>query len=87
MREIFIILCLIAVIFGSAIELILSRHKSRTMFVELQNLQQHQYLLRQKNGQLLLEQATWSTYPRVENVARQTLDMVSQRHEDVFTLR
>ena len=87
MREIFIILCLIALTFGSAIELILSRHKSRTMFVELQNLQQHQYLLRQKHGQLLLEQATWSTYPRVENVARQSLDMVSQRHEDVFTLR
>jgi cell division protein FtsL len=82
-----IVLFLTALIFCSAIELILTRHKSRALFVELQNLQQHQYTLQQKHRQLILEQATWSTYPRVENVARQSLDMVPQRYEDIFTLR
>ena len=87
MRLNLIVFFLTVLVFYSAVELILTRHKSRTIFVELQNLQKHQYRFQQENRQLLLEQATWSTYPRIENVARESLNMGKPLHEDIFTLR
>ncbi len=87
MRLNLIVVFLTVIVFYSAVELILTRHKSRATFVELQNLQKQQYRFQQENRQLLLEQATWSTYPRIENVARESFDMVLPRHEDIFTLR
>ena len=62
--------------FASAVELVLNRHQSRRLFVELQSLHEVKQGLDQEWGQLLLEQATWGTELRVEQLANDKLGMV-----------
>lgn len=62
--------------FASAVELVLSRHQSRRLFVELQSLHEVKQGLDQEWGQLLLEQATWGAELRVEQIANDKLGMV-----------
>ena len=62
--------------FTSAVELVLNRHQSRRLFVELQSLHEVKQGLDQEWGQLLLEQATWGTELRVEQLANDKLGMV-----------
>jgi cell division protein FtsL len=56
--------------FASAVQLVLYRHESRKLFVDLQALRDQRQLLEQEWGQLLLEQATWATHVRVESLLR-----------------
>jgi cell division protein FtsL len=62
--------------FASAVELVLYRHQSRRLFVELQSLRQARLGLDQEWGQLLLEQATWGAEIRVEQIAVEKLGML-----------
>ena len=62
--------------FASAVELVLYRHQSRHLFVELQDLREAKQSLDQEWGQLLLEQATWGAELRVEQLASAKLGMV-----------
>ena len=62
--------------FASAVELVLYRHQSRHLFVELQSLRQARLGLDQEWGQLLLEQATWGAEIRVEQIAVEKLGML-----------
>ncbi len=73
--------------FASAVELVLNRHASRKLFVELQSLRDTQQQLDQEWGQLLLEQATWATHVRVEGIAREQLGMVTPAPRQVVELR
>lgn len=73
--------------FGSAVELVLYRHASRKLFVELQEFRKIQQGLDQEWGQLLLEQATWGTHIRVEETASARLGMVSPNAGQVVELR
>lgn len=73
--------------FASAVDLVLNRHASRKLFVELQSLRDTRQLLDQEWGQLLLEQATWATHVRIESVARDALGMVTPESSKVFELR
>ncbi len=73
--------------FASAVELVLNRHDSRRLFVELQTLRLTKQELDQQWGQLLLEQATWATHARVEEIAHDALGMVSPRAARVVELR
>ena len=72
--------------FASAVELVLNRHASRKLFVELQALRETHQRLNEEWGQLLLEQATWATHARVESVAREQLGMVTPRPLQVVEL-
>ena len=63
--------------FGSAIKLVLCRNDARQLFVELQALRHDKQGLNQEWGQLLLEQATWARHARVEEIARDSLGMVT----------
>lgn len=62
--------------FASAVEVVLTRHQSRRLFVELQSLHEIKQGLDQEWGQLLLEQATWGAELRVEQIANEKLGMV-----------
>ena len=62
--------------FASAVELVLYRHQSRHLFVELQSLRQARLGLDQEWGQLLLEQATWGAEICVEQIAVEKLGML-----------
>jgi len=67
----------------SAVAAVLSKHQSRSLFVELQRLQRERDALDTEWGQLKLEQSTWSTYGRVEQMAHDDLKMVIPRPDEV----
>ncbi|MGR8918258.1 MAG: cell division protein FtsL [Gammaproteobacteria bacterium] len=73
--------------FASAVELVLSRHQARQLFVELQSLRESRLELDREWGRLLLEQATWATQARVEELARGSLNMLSPAPGHVIELR
>lgn len=87
MKTVLIAACVGLLAFASAVELVLHRHHSRKLFVELQELRKLHQGLDQEWGQLLLEQATWATHVRVEEVAGQQLGMVSPGPQQIVELR
>ncbi len=58
-----------------AIALINSQHQTRKLFIELQKEQEREKQLNVEWGQLQLEQSTWATHARVENIAKRALGM------------
>jgi cell division protein FtsL len=60
---------------GSAAGAIWCKHRSREMFVELENLNARRDNLEIEWGQLQLEQSAWSTHAFVERVASTKLRM------------
>ncbi|MEZ5447032.1 MAG: cell division protein FtsL [Gammaproteobacteria bacterium] len=76
MRQV-ILLGLVAIAaVSSAIAVVVTRHQSRTLFVELQALERERDRMNEEWGQLQLEQATWGEHSRVEGIANSKLQMV-----------
>jgi len=75
-------LLLLAVLL-SAFAVIDARHENRVLFAQLQQLRQQRDALNVEWGQLLLEQSTWSTHARIEQMATQKLDMVVPEHVEI----
>lgn len=67
-------LLLLAVI-ASAISVVYSKHQSRKLFVALQRLESDRDKMNIEWGQLQLEQSTWATHGRIEELARGKLRM------------
>jgi len=72
-----LLLGLIGAVFASALGVVFSTHESRKLFVELQGLQKVRDELSAEWGRLQLEQSTWATHGRIENIANNKLDMVN----------
>jgi cell division protein FtsL len=75
MKYIFITLLTLAV-FISALEVVIAQHKSRKLFVEIQELEKIHDGLNDLWGRLQLEQSTWSTDDRIEITAATQLGMI-----------
>lgn len=78
-------LCLCVV--ASALEVILQRHETRKLFSTLQELRAEQSELDREWGQLLLEQGTWGTHGRIEDIARNKLDMTVPDITQIYRVR
>jgi cell division protein FtsL len=63
------------VVIASAIEVVLARHQARRLFAEIQALERERDVLNEEWGRLQLEQSTWTTASRIEDVARTELNM------------
>ena len=87
MSKIILFLLLLASVFVSAVEVVIHRHGNRQLFLTLQELQSQRSDLDQEWGQLLLEQGTWGTHGRIEDVARNTLDMTLPNVQNTFRVR
>lgn len=87
MRQAVTLLVAAVIVFASAVELVVYRHDSRKLFVELQNLRETKQNLDREWGQLLLEQATWGTRIRVEKLAHERLGMLVPGTERVVELQ
>lgn len=74
-------------VLGSAATLILARHASRQAFVELKSLERTRDGLEEEWARLQLEQATWGANGRVEEIARQRLDMDQPASDQVVLVR
>ena len=84
---IFSLLILLAAVMVSAIAVVWTRHQSRTLFVQLSQLQRDRDALNIEYGQLELEQATWAEPRRIDSEARTKLGMFAPRPQDVQLVR
>ena len=62
-------------IIATSLGVVYTKHRSRKLFVELQDLQAERDQLNIDWGRLLLEQSTWATPTRIESAARERLGM------------
>lgn len=85
-RKLLFVFLLLAV-FVSALEIVLQRHETRILFSVLQELQARQNEIDREWGRLLLEQGTWSTHGRIEEIARGNLNMTLPSVEQLFRVR
>ena len=86
-RILLIVTLLFGFVLGSAILLVYSKHQSRKLFVELQQLKHEVDALNTEWSQLQLEQSAWSGHGRIERVARKRLTMVMPDSADVVFVR
>lgn len=66
---------LASVVMVSAVAAVYAKHKSRKLFVELQTLVAERDRLDMDWGRLQIEQSTQASYPRIETLARDQLQM------------
>ncbi len=85
MKLIVFMVLTVAVLF-SAIKVVVAQHMVRTLFLEIQTLEQARDDLNEEWGRLQLEQSTWATDARVESVARLELQMVSPKTRQFIVL-
>jgi len=85
-REYGMILVLAVAVMASAIASVYAKHESRKLFTELQSLSTERDEMEVEWGKLQIEQSTWSTYGRVEQLAREQMDMRVPPPEDVSLL-
>ncbi|MDH3440326.1 MAG: cell division protein FtsL [Gammaproteobacteria bacterium] len=70
----------------SAIALIYSKHESRKLFVELEQLTTERDELNIEWGQLQIEQSTWATHARIEQVATEELSLVRPKSTEIYVI-
>ena len=70
-----IIAVLFVAVMSSAIAAVYAKHESRKLFTELQQLSNERDRMEVDWGRLQIEQSTWSTYGRVEQLAREQMKM------------
>ena len=59
----------------SALGVVHTTQQSRVLTAQLEKAQHHRDELRYEQERLLLERGAWSAYSRIEQVAREKLDM------------
>jgi cell division protein FtsL len=74
--QVITILVLTGLVLVSAFAVIDAKHESRKRFAQLQALEKERDKMDVEWGQLQLEQSTWATHSRVEQIARKQLQMV-----------
>ena len=74
-------------IFFSALQVVLHQHQARKIFIEVQALERERDRLNEEWGRLQLEQSTWATDARVEEVARTRLHMLEPKGSAVVLVR
>ncbi len=85
MKNILLILLGVAVFF-SAIEVVIARHETRKLFVEIQMLERDRDCLNEEWGRLQLEQSTWATDARIESVSKTELHMIEPETRAVMLI-
>ena len=70
----------------SAIALIYTKHESRKLFVELEQLTTERDELNIEWGQLQIEQSTWATHARIEQVATEELSLVRPKSTEIYVI-
>jgi cell division protein FtsL len=74
-------------VFVSAISVVVVKHQSRRLFTESQELIREADQLNVEWNMLQLEQAAWSAHGRIEQLARERLQMRVPRRSDAVILR
>jgi cell division protein FtsL len=86
-RQPFLLVVVFAVVCVlSAIALIYTKHESRKLFVVLETLTHQRDELNIEWGQLQIEQSTWATHARIEQVATDDLSLVRPTSAEIFVI-
>ncbi len=83
-RILIVITLLFSLVLASAVLLVYSKHQSRKLFVEVEQLRYEVDALNTEWSQLQLEQSAWSGHGRIERVARKQLSMIMPESGDVI---
>ena len=78
---VFAIVCVV-----SAMAIVYTKHESRKLFVELEELTHERDALNIEWGQLQIEQSTWATHARIEQVATDKLELMRPAATDIFVI-
>ena len=70
----------------SALAIIYTKHESRKLFVELEELTSERDALNIEWGQLQIEQSTWATHARIERVAIEEMSLVRPLSEEIYII-
>jgi cell division protein FtsL len=87
LRQVACISLLALAVVVTAIACIYARHESRKQFTHLQSLITDRDNLEAEWGKLKIEQSTWSTHGRVEQLAREKMQMLNPVQKDVTVVR
>jgi cell division protein FtsL len=79
-----VILAIVCVI--SAIALVYTKHESRNLFIELEQLTSERDALNIEWGQLQIEQSTWGTHARIERVALEELSLKRPSSTEIYLI-
>ena len=86
-RQPFVLVLAFAVVcVMSALALVYTKHESRRLFVELETLTHERDELNIEWGQLQIEQSTWATHARIEQVATDDLALVRPIASEIFVI-
>lgn len=70
----------------SALALIYTKHEARKLFVELEALTNERDQLNIEWGQLQIEQSTWATHARIEQVATDDLELTRPAASEIYVI-
>jgi len=86
-RQPFVLVLVFAIVcVTSAMALVYTKHESRRLFVELESLTQERDALNIEWGQLQIEQSTWATHARIEQVATDDLELMRPDATEIFVI-
>jgi cell division protein FtsL len=80
------LLLLYGLITSSALAVVYTKFSTRKLFVEQENLRKQRDNLEIERGRLQLEQSTWASPVRIEQEARQRLNMRMVKATDVVVI-
>lgn len=69
------VLVVAAIVTASAVWVVETEHRSRQLFIKVEELNREQDRLQIDWGRLQIEQSTWATHPRIETLARERLNL------------
>jgi cell division protein FtsL len=78
---VFAVVCVV-----SGMALVYTKHESRKLFVELEELTAARDELNIEWGQLQIEQSTWATHARIERVATEKLALSRPLTNEIFVI-
>jgi cell division protein FtsL len=78
---IFAVVCVL-----SSMAMIYTKHESRKLFVELEQLTDQRDELNIEWGQLQIEQSTWATHARIEQVATDDLSLLRPEATEIYVI-
>jgi cell division protein FtsL len=81
------VLVLAACVTASAVWIVDTEHRSRQLFIKVEELNREQDRLQIDWGRLQIEQSTWATHPRIEALARERLRLTVPDDEQLVVVR
>ena len=85
-QPVLLVIVFAAVCVLSALAIVYTKHESRKLFIELEALTHERDRLNIEWGQLQIEQSTWATHARIEQVANDDLSLVRPDPSEIYVI-